>query len=454
MNVSVRPETRLLTGVSALVVLAAGQLLSAVGTRMTNFALAVYVYNETGSATQLTTMSMCALLATAVFSPLAGALVDRWRRRTTIMVSDAGSLVVTAALLALFATGQIQVWELFVANVLTGALMAFQLPAYISTVSMIVDRRNYPRASAIFSITRSAPAVIAPGVAAPVLSSIGMKAILAIDGLSYAVAVATVFLVAFPVVEPKLRKGFQELLREMAFGFRYIWNRPAMRGLETVQFLTILLSGFGAVLITPFILDRTGSVDEVGLVSSIGAVGGIVGAVLLSVMKPTSRKAVRMLAATMVFGLVGRALFGFADSVAVWSFAWLTTWFCLPFINSYGHSIWQEKVDPQVQGRVFATRQLVEGIGIPIAVGLAGPLADTVFEPQMRPGHLLGDVFGGVLGTTPGSGVALMYVLTGALLAVLAVVGLALRSVRDIESAVPDFVAEQEPAKVAEKTEV
>ncbi len=439
MNNDTRPKTRRATGVPALVVLAAGQLLSAVGTRMTNFALAVYVYDKTGSATQLTTLSLCAVLATVVFSPLAGVLVDRWSRRLTIMLSDLGSLAVTAVLLLLFATGQIYVWELYVTNLLTGALLAFQMPAYMSVISTIVDKKNYPRASAIFSITRSAPTVIAPGVAAAVLATVGIEAILAVDTLSYAVAVATVFFVAFPATQPSARHGIADLLQQTVFGFRYIWKSSAMRSLETVQFLTILLSGFGAVLITPFILARTGDVAKVGLVSSIGAVGGIFGALLVSALRPTPRKVRRMLAGTLVLGVLGRAVFGFADSVLAWSFAWTVTWFCLPFVNSYGHAIWQEKLDPAIQGRIFATRQLIEGIGVPISFGIAGPLADHVFEPQMRPGHVLGNVFGSLLGTTPGSGMALMYVLTGALLAVVAVAGFSVPSVRDVEVVVANF---------------
>lgn len=444
------PESRKrrLTGVPALFALAVGQLLSAVGTRMTNFALAVYVFERTGSTAQLTTMSMCGLLATALCSPFAGVLVDRWHRRLTIVLSDAGSIVITTVVLVLFATGKIQVWELFLTNIVTGALLAFNVPAYISTISQVVDKKNYPRAAAVYSMTKSVPAVFAPGVAAGILSLIGINAILAIDAISYFIAVVSAFLVAFPPMARK-QKAFEDFFKEVAFGFRYIWSRSAMRALEMVQFLMILLAAFGAVLLIPFVLTRHGTVAEAGLVGSIGAVGGVAGSILLSSLKPTQHKVARMLLATAVFGLLGRVMVAFGHSLWIWAPGWIAVWFCLPFMNGYGHAIWQEKIDPSIQGRIFATRQLVEGLGIPLAFAVAGPLTDDVFEPQMRPGHLLAHIFGGLLGTAPGSGIALIFLLTGTLMVLLAIVGFLIPSVRHIESRVADFDSVPDDVSVA-----
>src|ERR1700750_419768 len=91
-----------------------GQLLSAVGTRMTNFALSIWVWDATGRAFDLTLLMAFAFASTVVFSPIAGALVDRWNRRLTVVLSDVGSAVTTGALLLLFYFGSVHIWQLCV----------------------------------------------------------------------------------------------------------------------------------------------------------------------------------------------------------------------------------------------------------------------------------------------------------------------------------------------------
>lgn len=117
-----------------------GQLLSTLGTRMTTFALSIWIWQQTGHATDLALMTFAGFLATAVFSPLAGSLIDRWNRRLTIVLSDVGSGAATVLLLVLFATGSAQVWQLYAVNVLTGAFLAFQTPAYSSTISLMMRK--------------------------------------------------------------------------------------------------------------------------------------------------------------------------------------------------------------------------------------------------------------------------------------------------------------------------
>ena len=94
-------------GFAAFVVIWLGQLVSTLGTRMTNFALSIYVWHRTGKVSDLALLTFFAFFATVVFSPIAGSLIDRWNRTLTIILSDLGSLVATAGILVLFATGTV-----------------------------------------------------------------------------------------------------------------------------------------------------------------------------------------------------------------------------------------------------------------------------------------------------------------------------------------------------------
>lgn len=437
------------SGLLAFTVIWLGQLLSTLGTRMTNFALSIWIWQETNRASDLALMMFVAFSATVLCSPLAGTLIDRWDRRLTVVLSDAGSAVATLLLLGLFLTGSAEFWHLLVVNALTGAFLAFQFPAYSSTISLMMEKEHYPRANAMLSLVRSVPAIFAPALAAGLLTLTSIEVILLLDAVSFMLAIGTVFLVTIPQVPPREQEK-TSVWKDSLFGLSYIVRRPGLFGLQGILFAISLFAAMGWILLTPIIMARTGNSEEqVGLVQSLGAVGGVLGGLALGALKPTRQKMIRLLWAIVVFSLFGRILLGLGDSLVIWAAAWTCAWLCIPFIDGYGQAIWQEKVEPAVQGRVFAARQLIENLSMPIALGAAGPLADFYFEPQMKPGGSLEPIFGGLVGTGPGAGMAVIFVLTGLLGILVAAAGFSVRSIREVELLIPDHDAPvSEPALV------
>lgn len=83
-----RPEPRNLI---TFRVIWAGQVVSLLGSNLTGFALSVWVYQETGSATRLAWIAVASIVQGIVLSPFAGALVDRWDRRRAMILADAGA---------------------------------------------------------------------------------------------------------------------------------------------------------------------------------------------------------------------------------------------------------------------------------------------------------------------------------------------------------------------------
>jgi DHA3 family macrolide efflux protein-like MFS transporter len=146
-------------------------------------------------------------------------------------------------------------------------------------------------------------------------------------------------------------------------------------------------------------------------------------------------------------GLVGLVGVGVGRSLPVWAGAMFAMAMIFPTVNASSQTIWQSKVPPDLQGRVFSVRLMLAQVGTPLAMLLAGPLADRVFEPGMRAGGALAKTFGPLVGTGPGAGMGLMLVFGGLLAAVAALVGYAYRPLRVVESALPDYdVAQAEPA--------
>ncbi|HVO42088.1 MAG TPA: hypothetical protein VMT34_05685, partial [Aggregatilineales bacterium] len=122
----------------------------------------------------------------------------------------------------------------------------------------------------------------------------------------------------------------------------------------------------------------------------------------------------------------GRTLF-------LWAIGGFAGAFFIPFILGPNQALWQDKVPPGLQGRVFAIRGMLTLIANPVGMLLGGLLADHVFEPALLPGGALSGVFGGLVGTGPGSGMALMFVMTSTIGMLLAVGSYTLPMVRRIE---------------------
>ena len=125
------------TSMQTFFVVWAGQLVSLVGTNLTGFALAVFVYLETGSATQLSLVLLAAQVPQLLITPVAGALVDRWDRRWAMLLSDGGAGVATLAIAALLFTDRLEIWHLYPLLGMASLFQAFQWPAYTAATTLL-----------------------------------------------------------------------------------------------------------------------------------------------------------------------------------------------------------------------------------------------------------------------------------------------------------------------------
>ncbi len=201
------------------------------------------------------------------------------------------------------------------------------------------------------------------------------------------------------------------LRSDLSFGWRYISARPGLVGLLVFFAVVNFLWGMVGALVTPMILSWTSS-DALGAIISIAGVGMLAGSVIMSVWGGPRRRINGVLNFEMLSGLCF-VLMGLRPSfwlVAAGAFGAHVT---IAIVFGSNQAIWQSKVEPQLQGRVFATQQMVARSMAPLAYLLAGLLADRVFDPLLGvDGPLAGSV-GQVLGTGPGRGIGLLFVLMG-----------------------------------------
>jgi DHA3 family macrolide efflux protein-like MFS transporter len=442
-------------GMQAFIIIWIGQIVSILGSQMTGFAVTIWVYEGTEKATALALTGFFFVTPLLVLSPVAGAIVDRYDRKLMMMVSDLAAGATTVVVLLLHVTGNLEVWHLFVTNAISGAFQTFQWPAYSAAISLMLPKEQYARANGMLELAGSGSRIFAPMLAGALLLPLGLTGILIIDIVTFVFAVGTLLFVQIPKPETTAagRKGQGNLLRESVYGFQYIVKRPSLLGLQLIFLLGNFFASLAYTVYAAMILARTGNDELVfGSVQSSGAIGGVVGGLAMTAWGGPKRRVHGVLGGWAISGLA-LLLVGVGQSLPVWAVAAFAGGFFVPIINGSNQAIWQAKVAPDVQGRVFSIRRLIAWFVSPISALLAGPLADLVLEPAMSEGNILANVWGWLVGMGPGAGMALMFVLGGGLAALVGLGGYVVRVVRDAEDILPDHdspeaQAELEPEEV------
>ena len=445
-------ERRRLAGMRGFVIVWLGQMVSLLASSMTGFGMTLWMYRQTESATAMGLMQVAFITPFLLFSPIAGVMVDRHNRKLMMMVSDLTAAFSTAAVFGLYVSGYLEFWHLYVAAVVNGLGNTFQWPAYSAAISTMVPREHFGRANGLMSLLESGPSVLAPMLAGALLATEiegfgpwesvdSFALIMLIDLVTFFLAMGALLLVYIPQ-PPKTEAGEEakgKIWQEAAYGFGYIFKRPSLLGLQLIFFFGNLFAGIGFALLAPMILARTGQDSLIyGTVQTAGAVGGIVGGIGMSLWKGFDRRVHGVLGGWMVVGFALAAL-GLGRSLAVWVPMMALLGLMTPLINTSNQAIWQAKVAPDVQGRVFSARRLIAWFAQPVAPIIGGTLADFVLEPAMTSPSALARFFGPIFGTTAGAGMGVLLFAIGLLASAVGLSGYFIDPVRNAEDILPDF---------------
>ncbi len=417
-----------------------GQLVSLIGSGLTSFALGVWVYQRTGSVTQFSLILLFAMLPGILISPVAGALVDRINRRVSMIVSDSGAGITTAACALLLATDSLEIWHIYLVVSLSSVFKAFQLPAYTASTSMLVPKEHLPRASGMVQSAEACAQLISPLLAGVLLGIVQLHGVILIDFVTFLFALTTLLLVRFPdAYKAAVTEDEKSVLwREATYGWTYIVVRPGLLVLMIVFAINNFVLGLIEVLFTPLVLTFT-SVTVLGTIQSIGGGGMLLGSVVMSVWGGP-RPLIRGVFGFAFLSQLCILAFGLRTNAALFALANFLFFFSLPFVNGYCDAILLRKVAPDVQGRVFATINMICLSCIPLAYVVAGPLADRVFEPLMATNGLLAGSIGQIIGMGPGRGIGLLFIVMEVVVMVVTVAAYRYPRLRLVEDELPDVV--------------
>ncbi|MBD2695211.1 MFS transporter, partial [Anabaena catenula] len=303
-----------------------------------------------------------------------------------------------------------------------------------------VQKQHLSRANGMTQLSEALARLLSPICGGFLVIVIELQGVILIDLVTFLFALVTLLIVEFPkqktTVAGKIGKG--SLLKESMYGWSYIQARPGLMGLLIFFSISNFAVSTAEVLFTPLVLSFT-SANVLGMVLSIGGSGMLISSILMSIWESPKRRIHTVLGSDFLLGLA-ILLVGMTTFVPLITIGAFVAFLTIPVSQSSSNAIWQTKVAPDVQGRIFAIRRMFAWSSRPLAYLFAGPLTDRVFEPLMTVNSFLAGSIGQVIGTGSGRGIGLMFMFMGTLTMLATIIAYQYTPLRLVEEQLPDAI--------------
>lgn len=358
-----------------------GQAFSLLGSQLVQFALIWYLTQLTGSATVLATASLVGLLPQVLLGPVAGAIVDRWSRRAVMMLSDGTVALATLALAALFLSGRVEIWHIYLAMLVRAMAGSFHWPAMQASTSLMVPKENLSRVQGINQVLMGGMNIASAPLGALLLELLPMQGILAIDFGTALLAILPLTFIAVP--QPQINASGEgaektSVWQDLKGGFSYVQGWPGLVMIMLMATVINVVLNPGMALLPLLVTDHfKGQALQLAWMQSAWGIGMLGGGLLLSVWGGFRRRILTSMLGLLVIG-TGSLLVGILPSAAFWLAlgAMLFMGIGNPITNGPLMAVIQATVAPEMQGRVFTLLISVASGMTPLGLMVAGPLAD------------------------------------------------------------------------------
>ncbi|HEX4579567.1 MAG TPA: MFS transporter [Candidatus Dormibacteraeota bacterium] len=332
----------------------AGQVVSLSGTWMQNVAQAWFVLQLThGSAFAVGALSLAQFGPYALGGLFGGSLADRLNARTTLIVTQATSMAVSAALAGLALTHSAQVWEVFLLATAMGSVLIIDTPVRQAFTIQMVGRHELPNAIALNSSLFNVSRIVGPAIAGVLIATTGVGVCFLINSISYIAVVGALLLMRDRELHAIDRGATRPtLLRGVGEGLAYSWRTPSVR-LVLVVMLVIATMAINFNVLLPVLTAHTlASGPEVfGILSAAFGGGALAGALTSASLSRASLT--WMLAGALGFGA---SLLLLAPVTTVWLACAILvlTGFTFSLYGSQSNSSLQMVVPDRLRGRVLS----------------------------------------------------------------------------------------------------
>ncbi|RUT41404.1 MFS transporter [Paenibacillus anaericanus] len=412
-------------------ILWSGQLISAIGSGLTSFGLGIYVFQQTGKASEMALVTLLAFMPSLLLSAFSGVLADRYDRRLLMVLGDSLSAIGLVYILICMLQGEAQLWQICVGVTISSVFASLLDPAYKATVTDLLTEEQYTKASGLVQVAGSAKYLISPIIAGFLLIVSDIKLLLIIDICTFFVTVITTFVVRSGLASNKYEQA-KSFIREFKDGWGAVYEN---RGVFVLVVMTSVLTFFLGVIETlsmPMILAFSNS-SVVGTLETIIASGMLVSSVMIGIL-PIKKGYVKILSVSLFCIGIFMAGFGLRENIILISISGFLFFAMLPFANVSLDFLVRTNIDNSVQGRAWAFIGIISQLGFVAAYAISGVLADYVFTPLLVDGGVLADSVGKIIGTGSGRGTGFLIIIAGMLLCVTSVILYNLKSIKKLEN--------------------
>lgn len=400
---------------SKFMLLWAGEFVSAIGGGLTSFGLSVYVFRQTGSAASMGLVTLLAFLPTLLLSVPAGVLADKYDRRLLMMIGDGFSALGIIYILICMLRGEAHLYQICIGVFVSAVFSSLLEPSYRATVTDLLTKEEYSKASGLVSIAGSARYLISPVLAGALLAVSDIKLLFVIDISTFILTVISTAVVRKGIAtkETENQTAFWESLRE---GWRAITDRRGVLILILVSSVMTCFMGALQILSEPLILDFSDS-TTLGVGQTVCACGMLVSSLFLG-MRGIKKGYVKVLTISLFLSGITMIGFGIRENIyiiCIFGFLFFAT---LPFANNCLDYLVRTNIPDELQGRAWGVIGFLSQIGYVVAYGLAGVAADGIASK---------------LQIGVGRGAAGVVMIAGALLSLTALSLYPIKSVRALE---------------------
>lgn len=360
---------------SKFMLLWSGEFISAIGSGLTSFGLSVYVFRQTGSAASMGLVTLLAFLPTLLFSVPAGVLADKYDRRLLMMIGDGFSALGIVYILICMLQGEAKLYQICVGVFVSAVFSSLLEPSYRATVTDLLTKEEYSKASGLVSIAGSARYLISPVLAGILLAVSDIRLLFVIDISTFILTVISTAVVRKGIAtkETENQFGFFQSLTE---GWRAIADRRGVLLLILVSSVMTCFMGAIQILSEPLILDFADS-TTLGIAQTVCASGMLVSGLFLG-MRGIKKGYVKVLAISLFLTGITMIGFGIRENIYIICLFGFLFFATLPFANNCLDYLVRTNIPDELQGRAWGVIGFLSQIGYVVAYGLAGVAADGI----------------------------------------------------------------------------
>ena len=360
-------------GYSKFLILWIGNLISQIGGGLTAFGLGVYVFQKTGSAATMAIVTLLGFLPTLLLSVPAGVLADMFDRRILMMTGDGLSAIGVLYILICMMNGECAVWQICLGVFVSSVFSSLLEPSYRSTITDLLTKEEFTKASGLVSLAGSARYLISPVIAGLLLAVYEIKLLLVIDICTFFVTIIATAVVKRGLSDSRGDKkpGFMESLKE---GWRAVYTRKGVLQLIIISSCISIFLGVIQVLCEPMILSFADS-KTLGFAETVCALGMLVTALIIGVIGIKKSHA-SVLGLSLAMAGVFMICFSLKENIYMICLFGFMFFAMLPIANTSLDYLARTNIPDALQGRAWGFIGFLSQLGYIPAYALSGVFAD------------------------------------------------------------------------------